>query len=81
MLIQSVHRTRLLIFGSNIDALVIYFHTGFINWNYAIPLTLGSIVGAQIGFKVLPKIPQHIARIILMLITILLIFQIARRIF
>lgn len=74
--VHSVHLTRTLIVGSNAGALLIYLNNGFLNWNQAIPLGLGSIVGAQLGFLVLPKISQKAAKVILMVITILLIIQI-----
>ena len=79
--VHSVYMARVLIFGSNIGSLLIYSNSGFINWYYAIPLTFGSIVGAQIGFWLLPKIPLHIARTIIMVITVLLIIQIMVKFF
>lgn len=74
--IEAVHLTRIILLGSNAGAMIIFWESGFINWNYAIPLALGSIVGARVGFRVLPKISQEAARIVLMIISILLIIQI-----
>jgi uncharacterized membrane protein YfcA len=74
--IQSVHLTRMLIMGSCTGAMLVYLKGGFINWNYVFPLTIGTIIGAQTGFQLLPKISQKTAKILLMVITVLLIVQI-----
>ncbi|NLI92122.1 MAG: sulfite exporter TauE/SafE family protein [Peptococcaceae bacterium] len=74
--IQSVHLTRMLVMGSCTGAMIVFLENGFINWNYVIPLTMGSIIGAQIGFQILPKISQKTAKTLLMIITVLLIVQI-----
>lgn len=74
--IHSVHLTRMLVMGSCTGAMIVFWRSGFINWNYVIPLTMGSIIGAQAGFQLLPKISQKTAKTLLMIITILLIVQI-----
>jgi uncharacterized protein len=74
--VKAVQLTRVLIFGSCTGAFLIYYQTGFIHWNYAIPMALGSIIGSQIGLELLPKIPIRVAQTLMITINCLLIVQI-----
>ncbi|KGR82417.1 sulfite exporter TauE/SafE family protein [Lysinibacillus boronitolerans] len=74
--IKSVQLTRVLLFGSCTGAFVVFNHSGFIQWHYAIALALGSIIGSQLGLLVLPYIPLRLAKILLTLIITLLLVQI-----
>ena len=57
-----------------------FYHTGFIQWHYAIAMALGSIIGSQLGLLVLPYIPLKIAKILLTLIITLLLVQVTLKI-
>ena len=79
--LQSVQLTRVLIFGSCAGAFIIFYQTGFLQWQYAIAMAIGSIIGSQIGLLVLPKIPFKIAQILLIVIIVLLIIQMGSKLF
>jgi uncharacterized membrane protein YfcA len=75
--VDAVHHARLLVMSSSAGAFVLFLQHGFINWAYAIPLTIGSCIGAQLAFIVLPHISQKAAKIGLIIICSLLIIQTA----
>lgn len=75
--VQAVQLTRVLILGSCAGGFLVFYQTGFVQWPYAAALAIGSIIGSQIGLLVLPKVPYQTARILLIVITCLLIIQIA----
>lgn len=79
--VQSARMARILIFGSNFGAFIIFYQSGYIYWHITIPLAIGAITGAQIGMYVLPKIPQELARKLLIGITLLLIIQVSLKLF
>ncbi|MFJ8530992.1 sulfite exporter TauE/SafE family protein [Bacillus sp. NPDC094106] len=73
---KAVQLTRVLIFGSCCGAFIIFYQTGFVQWNYAIAMAIGSAIGSQIGLIALPKIPLKIAKNLLIIIIFLLIGQV-----
>jgi uncharacterized protein len=75
--IQAVQLTRVLILGSCLGAFLIFYHTGYFQWKYAIPLALGSIIGTELALKVLPSIPKNWARKLINIIIFLLIVQVS----
>ncbi|MGE7942095.1 sulfite exporter TauE/SafE family protein [Lysinibacillus xylanilyticus] len=78
--IKAVQLTRVLIFGSCTGAFLVFYQTGFIQWEYAIAMAVGSIIGSQLGLLVLPKIPIKAAKILLIVIISLLLIQVAIKI-
>ncbi|MBL3730909.1 sulfite exporter TauE/SafE family protein [Lysinibacillus sp. HST-98] len=78
--IKAVQLTRVLLFGSCTGAFIVFYHTGFIQWHYAIAMALGSIIGSQLGLLVLPYIPLKIAKTLLTVIIILLLVQVTLKI-
>lgn len=78
--IKAVQLTRVLLFGSCTGAFIVFYHTGFIQWHYAIAMAVGSIIGSQLGLIVLPYIPLKIAKTLLTLIIILLLVQVTLKI-
>lgn len=74
--IKAVQLTRVLIFGSCTGAFIVFYQTGFIQWEYAISMAMGSIIGSQLGLLILPKIPIKVAKILLILIISLLLIQV-----
>lgn len=78
--IKAVQLTRVLIFGSCTGAFLVFYQTGFIQWEYAIAMAIGSIIGSQLGLLVLPKIPIKAAKILLIVIISLLLIQVAIKI-
>jgi uncharacterized membrane protein YfcA len=74
--VKSAQLSRVLNFGSCVGAFIIFYQTGYINWNYAIALAIGSALGTQIGLLALPKIPLKIARTLLISIIFMLIGQV-----
>lgn len=78
---KAVQMTRVLILGSCTGGFIVFYQTGFINWSYAISMGIGSILGSQIGLLCLPKIPQKIAKYLLLSIIFLLIVQMFYKLF
>ncbi|WP_456276911.1 sulfite exporter TauE/SafE family protein [Bacillus sp. AK128] len=74
--VKSAQLSRVLNFGSCVGAFIIFYQTGYINWNYAIALAIGSALGTQIGLLALPKIPLKMARTLLISIIFMLIGQV-----
>ncbi|WP_409972848.1 sulfite exporter TauE/SafE family protein [Bacillus sp. Bva_UNVM-123] len=79
--VKAVQLTRVLIFGSCLGAFTVFYQTGFFQWPIAISMAAGSIIGAQIGMIVLPKIPIKTARILLISVIFLLITQMFYQVF
>jgi uncharacterized protein len=73
--VKAVQLTRVFIFGSCLGAFIVYYQTGFVEWNYAIAMAIGSAVGSQIGLLALPRIPLKVAKSMLVSIIFLLIGQ------
>ncbi|WP_246942900.1 sulfite exporter TauE/SafE family protein [Bacillus pinisoli] len=74
--VQSAQLSRVLNFGSCVGAFIVFYQTGYINWNYAIALAIGSALGTQLGLVALPKVPLKIARTLLISIIFMLIGQV-----
>jgi uncharacterized protein len=78
--VKSVQLTRVLILGSAIGAFIIFYLTGFVQWQYAIALAIGSTLGSQIGLIALPHIPLKLAKSLLITIILLLIGEMVYKI-
>jgi uncharacterized protein len=78
--VKSVQLTRVLILGSAIGAFIIFYLTGFFQWQYAIALAIGSTLGSQIGLIALPHIPLKLAKSLLITIILLLIGEMVYKI-
>jgi uncharacterized membrane protein YfcA len=79
--VKSAQLSRVLNFGSCAGAFIIFYHTGYVNWHYAIALAIGSSLGTQIGLVALPKIPLKLARTLLITIICMLIGQVVVKTF
>lgn len=79
--VKSAQLSRVLNFGSCAGAFIIFYQTGYVNWNYAIALAIGSAIGTQIGLVALPKVPLRLARGMLITIIFLLIGQVVGKTF
>lgn len=75
--VKSIQFSRVLNFGSCLGAFIIFYRTGFLQWDYSIALATGSIIGTQIALKVVSKIPLKFAKGLITTILILLIVQVA----
>ncbi|WP_369690102.1 TSUP family transporter [Effusibacillus lacus] len=73
---KAVQLTRVLILGSCVGAFIIFYNTGFVQWDYAIVMAIGSALGSQIGLFALPHIPLKFAKALLLAIIFLLIGQV-----
>jgi uncharacterized protein len=78
--VKSVQLTRVLILGSAIGAFIVFYLTGFVQWQYAIALAIGSTLGSQIGLIALPHIPLKLAKSLLITIILLLIGEMVYKI-
>lgn len=78
--IKAVQLTRVLIFGSCCGAFIVFYQTGFVQWNYAIAMAIGSAIGSQIGLMALPRVPLKVAKFLLISILFLLIGQVVFKI-
>ncbi|WP_052343626.1 sulfite exporter TauE/SafE family protein [Bacillus massiliigorillae] len=74
--LKAAQLTRVLILGSCFGAFLVFYIIGFIQWNYAIAMAIGSAIGSQIGLFALPHIPIKVAKNLLTFIIILLIGQV-----
>lgn len=78
---KAVQYSRALILGSGFGAFLIFSQTGYFNWNYAIAMAIGSIIGSQIGLSILPYVPLRIAKLLLTSILILLMAEMSIQLF
>ncbi|AFM00327.1 putative permease [Desulfitobacterium dehalogenans ATCC 51507] len=74
--LKAAEYTRVLIFSSCSGAFIWFYLTGFINWGYVWPITIGSIIGSQLGLNLLPYISAKYLERLLPIILVLLIFQV-----
>lgn len=75
--VKATQMSRVLNLGSCFGAFIIFYQTGFLQWDYAIALATGSIIGTQIALKIVSKIPIKMAKELVTAILILLIVQVA----
>jgi uncharacterized protein len=73
--IRTVSFTRFNTFLSCTGAVVTYFLAGHYMWDVAIPLTIGSICGAQVAVKLAPKLKTKQVTILMRTVTVMLILQ------
>jgi uncharacterized membrane protein YfcA len=73
--LQTVSFTRFNTFLSCTGAVFTYFFAGHYMWNVAIPLTIGSICGAQMAIRLAPKLNTKQVTILMRTVTVLLILQ------
>jgi hypothetical protein len=73
---KAVQLTRVLIFGSNLGGFLVFFSKGFVDWNFAIPLGVGCMIGSQLGLLALPRVPLKVARNLIMVVMVVLIGQV-----
>ena len=66
---------RVGVFSTCLGAAIIYISSGYILWYETIFLTVGSILGAQIGMRLARHISNKLAQLILRFITLILIVQ------
>lgn len=74
--VKATQMSRVLNFGSCFGAFIVFYQTGFLQWDYAIALATGSIIGTQVALKIVSKIPLKIAKGLVTTILILLIVQV-----
>lgn len=74
--VKAAEMTRFVMFASCMSAFLFYFFYGIVDWGIAIPVTVGSIVGSQIGLKIVPYLKGKWIQVILPIIFILLIVQV-----
>ncbi|MBY6036271.1 sulfite exporter TauE/SafE family protein [Fictibacillus nanhaiensis] len=73
--IRTVSFTRFNTFLSCTGAVITYYLAGHYWWDVAIPLTIGSICGAQAAVKLAPKLQKKQVTILMRTVTVLLIIQ------
>lgn len=66
---------RVGVFSTCLGAAIVYISSGYILWYETFFLTVGSILGAQIGMRLVKYISNKVAQLILRGITIILIGQ------
>jgi uncharacterized protein len=79
--VKATQMSRVLNFGSCLGAFIIFYQTGFLQWDYAIALATGSIIGTQLALKIVSKIPLQFAKWLLTTILILLVGQVTWQLF
>ncbi|GLC88852.1 sulfite exporter TauE/SafE family protein [Lysinibacillus piscis] len=73
--IKAIGLSRVGVFAMGLGAATIYIITGKINWTLTCTLTIGSIIGAQIGIALARKIKIEQVKLLLRIVTLLLIVQ------
>jgi len=73
--LRTVSFTRFNTFLSCTGAVFTYLWAGHYMWEVAIPLTIGSICGAQAAIKLAPKLKTKQVTILMRTVTVLLILQ------
>jgi uncharacterized membrane protein YfcA len=73
--IRTVSFTRFNTFLSCTGAVFTYLWAGHYMWDVAIPLTIGSICGAQAAVKLAPKLKLKQVTILMRTVTVMLIIQ------
>ncbi|MBK5461644.1 TSUP family transporter [Peribacillus butanolivorans] len=71
--VQAAGNAKVLNFGSNIAALIIFLSMGSVNFVYGIPMGLAMVVGALVGSNFAIKKGAAYVRILFICVTILLI--------
>ena len=79
--VKATQMSRVLNFGSCLGAFIVFYQTGFLQWDYAIALATGSIIGTQLALLIVAKIPLRFAKGLLTIILLLLIGQVALEVF
>lgn len=75
--VKATQMSRVLNFGSCLGAFIVFYQTGFLQWDYAVALATGSIIGTQVALKIVSKIPLKMAKGLVTTILVLLIVQVA----
>jgi uncharacterized protein len=71
--VQAAGNARILNFGSNIAALIIFLSMGTVNFAYGIPMGLAMVAGALVGTNFAIKKGASYVRILFICVTVLLI--------
>lgn len=71
--LKAVEFSRIIIFSSCFGAFWFYLSLGLIDWGIAVPIAVGSIIGSQLGLKLLPLMKMKWLQIILPIIFFILI--------
>lgn len=79
--VNSVQLARVLNFGSCLSAFIIFYMTGHFQWKIALTMAASSIIGNQIGLRFAEYVPNKLARILLISVSVLLIVQVSIKLF
>lgn len=71
--LQSAGNAKVLNFGSNIAALIIFLYLDVVNFAYGIPMGLAMILGAFVGSNFAIKKGVSYVRILFIIVTLFLI--------
>lgn len=71
--IQSAGNAKVLNFGSNIAALIMFLYLDVVNFSYGIPMGIAMIFGAFVGSNFAIKKGVSYVRILFIVVTLLLI--------
>lgn len=77
--VKATQMSRVFNFGSCLGAFFVFYQSGFMQWEYAIALATGSIIGTQLALRIVAKIPLKFAKWLLIGILIVLIGQVTLR--
>ena len=75
-LLESTATSKLLNFGSNFAAFLIFAFQGYVLWDLGLIMAVGGVTGAYIGSKSAIKIGDKLIRPILVVVSILLSLRI-----
>lgn len=74
--VQAAEMARFLMFSSCVSAFLFYFFYGIVQWEIAIPITVGSIIGSHFGLKMIPYVKTKWIQIVFPIIFLLLLVQV-----
>ncbi len=73
--LRTIAYTRFNTFLSCLGAFVSFYFAGHLDWKIALPLAVGSLIGAQTAVRLAGKFSKSTVKLILRAITILLLLQ------
>lgn len=79
--ISAIGLNQISTFVSGVAATVVFIASGAMVWHIALPLTLGSMLGAQIAIRIAHKLSTQHVKWLLRLITFFLIIQLIIELF
>ena len=76
---KAAEMTRFVMFASCATAFAFYYVSGVVAWHVAIPVAAGSIIGSQIGLRLIPYLKGALIQKLFPVVVLVLIMQVIWR--